>query len=747
MATEDDRPTLSSDIGATLALALYSAAVAAGFARVFSGWEFLDNLLLLVIAGHGAGLILRRLKVSAWIAVPTEALTMLWVLAAIHYRSTFSWGLPTNDTWSLFTAEVEIVQDQFSIAVAPVTYGAGWDVLAAIGLTVAVLLADVFAFHALARAEALVPGGVLFVFVGALGSSRERVPLTVALIAAGIVATIVLRAYHAPTRPSSLGRKRSAIGLLAPSAIAVTIVVALAAGILGPQLPGAEAAPIYETRGGRGGVTEILNPLVDIRSRLTLRSDTQLFVVQANQESYWRSSALPRFSGTTWDLPERPLESVDTGLATARQGSVEIRQQVRIVNLGGSLVPAAADPVAIDQSNNLAWEPGTSTLTTTEDSLSAGDTFTITSASPRFDAQLLTTATSTDPGDSIYFELPDDLPAIVAETAAEVTAGSTSSYDAALTLQNWFRNEFTYSLDVQPGHGNNAIESFLREHVGYCEQFAGTYAAMIRTLGVPSRVAVGFTSGTRLNDTTFSVLGKNAHAWPEVWFDGLGWVPFEPTPGRGAPGAEDYTDVEPEQDLTASDTNDTAPGSAAGDTPPRLPDQFPDGVQPPGVFEEQFDTTVEEGDTKETNGSGNQLLTIVLLLLLGAAVAAPAIVRRWRTRDGAFSTDRQLTRLWLRSLHSLEDAGVTITASSTPLETAATTAESFPVAARPMRSLAEVVTEATYRPGGTEGYEIIGAYGSSTIRDCANWNHQIERAVNDSISGIERIRRYFTRLD
>ena len=104
-----------------------------------------------------------------------------------------------------------------------------------------------------------------------------------------------------------------------------------------------------------------------------------------------------------------------------------------------------------------------------------------------------------------------------------------------MLAQAWFQDEFEYSLEIQQGHGNSAIESFLDDRVGYCEQFAGTYAAMMRTLGIPSRVAVGFTSGIAQGDGVFSVLGRNAHAWPEVWFDGIGWVKFEPTPTRGAP--------------------------------------------------------------------------------------------------------------------------------------------------------------------------------------------------------------------
>jgi transglutaminase-like putative cysteine protease len=736
------RPTFVMDLSASSALALYSAAVAAGFARVFSGWDFLDNLLVIVLVGHGSSLILRRLHVSAWLAVPATVLVMVWTLAAIHYRFTFAWGLPTSDTWTLFRAEIDTVQDQFSVAIAPVLYGAGWDMLAAIGLAIAVLLADVFAFRAYARAEALVPGGVLFVFIGALGSDRLRVPLTVILVAAGIVATIVLRAYHSPARSSAMGRQRTQVRLLVPAAVAGTITIALVAGFIGPRLPGADAAPVYETRGRGGGVTEVISPLVDIRSRLTNRSESEMFVVQTNLESYWRSSALPRFDGTTWGLPERNLEGVGEPLTDPRPGTEELRQQIRIVNLGGSLVPAAPDPREASGPNDLRWVPETSTLVTVDDDLATGDVFTITSASPRFDAAELAATTSTDAGDPIYLELPGGLPSIVEDTAAEVTADATNSYEAALALQNWFQDEFDYSLDVQPGHGNNAIESFLRERVGYCEQFAGTYAAMMRTVGVPSRVAVGFTSGKQISEGTYSVLGKNAHAWPEVWFDGLGWVPFEPTPGRGAPAAESYTGIEPQQDTSGGDGNAEAENTEI-EVAPTIPNGSADETQAPNLPEDVPESSAGAREDSPQNESRlGQFL--VVLILVALALGLPATVRWWRLRRTRPSTEQQLARLWRRSLIALEDVGVPQAESDTPLETAAATAQDFPIAARPIRSLAEVVTEAAYRPLGTDGYDVVGSYGSSTIRDCRNWCRQVERAVRDTITVPERIRRYFT---
>ena len=742
-AARSAAPRLVDDVVATIALGLFSIAVAVGFVRVFTGWDFLDDMIVLCVAGHGSSLVLRRLRVSGWIAVPVTALVTIWAIGMIQYRATYSWMLPTADTWALFESELEIVRQQFSVAVAPVIYGSGWDVLAAIGLAIAIVLSDAFAFRAFARAEALVPGGVLFVFVGALGDDRLRVASTVLLVIAGVVATMVLRWYHAPV---SARGQRSSVGFMIPAAIGITVAVAVTAGFVGPRLPGADAAPVYETRGrGSGSGTEV-SPLVDIKSRLTNRRNIELFVVDANLESYWRSSSLPLFDGRTWRPPDRELEPPDDALAPSRQGTVALFQQVRVVELTGTLIPAAADPTAATGPSLLRWDVDSTSLEPADgEDLARGDTFQIESASPRFDPSVLAGATATDAGDPIFLELPDDLPDVVASTAAEVTAGSPDAYTAARMLQDWFQ-EFDYSLEVQPGHGNSAIEGFLRERVGYCEQFAGTYAAMMRTLGIPARVAVGFTSGNQVNPDTYSVLGRHAHAWPEVWFDGIGWVPFEPTPSRGAPGAESYTGLQPEQDTGTPNETDPVVEDEESTPATTTPGAEPADDQALNLPEEDLQEPVEPAaaEVAETTTDDNSWMLAVLALLALVAVVAPTVLRRSRDRRARQSVDRQLARCWTRALDALEVVGVPRSPTQTPLEAAALTAERFPIAARPIGSLAETLTEATYGADGTDGFDVAGSYGASRLRDCRNWSRQIERAVNDSVPFSTRVRRYFT---
>ena len=141
-----------SDFVATLGLALFSLAVAAGFARVFGGWDFFDNLAVVVVVGHGTSYLLRRLRVPWALSFPAVLAVMTWLIGAMFYRDTYSWLLPTNETWQAFRVELSLVGDQFPTTVAPVPFLAGWNALAAIGIAAVVALSDTFAFRAYARA-------------------------------------------------------------------------------------------------------------------------------------------------------------------------------------------------------------------------------------------------------------------------------------------------------------------------------------------------------------------------------------------------------------------------------------------------------------------------------------------------------------------------------------------------------------------------------------------------------------------
>jgi transglutaminase-like putative cysteine protease len=639
-----------------------------------------------------------------------------------------------------------------------VFYGAGWATLSGLAIMSVVVLSDTFAFRAEARGEALVPGGVLYVFIAALGTDRSaalgtdgsRVTLTAALLASGFLAVFTLRALHdRRRRVESSASVRGARALVLPAAAASAVAIGLLAGIIGPRLPGANAEPLFHTRGRSGGVTEVLSPLVDIRSRIVNRGNTLLFRVLSPVESNWRYAALPMFDGRTFRLPDREFDDAAGSLGPVRVGAETFTQEIQIESLGGRLVPAAADPIRVAPSGSLRYVADTSMLVVPEsgDELGLGERFIIESASPRLEPDQLRAAPREAPPDPIYLELPDDFPGSVGDLAQEVVAGAGTDYDSAIALQSWFQSKFRYSLEVQSGHGTSAIESFLIERVGYCEQFAATFAAMARTLGIPSRVAVGFTPGLLGLDNYYGVLGKNAHAWPELWFGAaIGWVPFEPTPGRGIPGAESYTGIRAQQDTTPAQ-------AGTGDRPPVTPTTRPSSAAtfndpdarftvPTGVT--GTPTDLEPGTVADTGG-GLPVWPFVVTLLLAAIAASPAVGRRLHRRMlRRAPPEERVVHAWQHATSSLRLAGVTGRTSMTTREWATAAATLLPVAARPMWSLSAVVDSVTYGTPGMIDLDAVGPYGGSVARDCTVWARQIDEIVAETLTPRERFVRYAT---
>ncbi|HVE98065.1 MAG TPA: transglutaminaseTgpA domain-containing protein [Mycobacteriales bacterium] len=137
-----------------------------------------------------------------------------------------------------------------------------------------------------------------------------------------------------------------------------------------------------------------------------------------------------------------------------------------------------------------------------------------------------------------YLALPDALPERVRSLAAEVTAGAATDYDRVRLLESYLRRTFTYRLDSPvPPAGRDAVDHFLFEaREGFCEQFAAALAVMARSLGIPARVAAGYVPG-RYNPFTgyYSVRGTDAHAWVEVYHEGLGWYSYDPTSSVPSP--------------------------------------------------------------------------------------------------------------------------------------------------------------------------------------------------------------------
>ena len=670
-----------------------------GLSRVFAGWGFLQPLLAVALAGHGASIALRWARTPGWLAIPICLAAAALVIAIAFYPDTLRLGLPTAATLDAFRFDVRLVWAQFPTAVAPVPSDSAFTVAAAVGIALVAVLADAFAFRAHGRAEAVVPAGVMFVFTAALGVDRNRV-LTAALwCAAALAAIAVLRAVHQGGEGWWLGRRRRASTTALPAALTCASLCALGAAVAGPLLPGAGQAPLIETRQTRSDDPSIISPLVDIRSRMVNRSEVTMFTVSSAAGRYWRLSGLDRFDGTTWTLSDSGLESADDGLATITDQARIVQQQIIIRRLGGRLVPAAYLPVEVSQPG-LGWLERTATIALPEGTFQDGQVFNVASDVRVPTAAELDAATASAPPDPSQLELPDDFPASVAALADEVTAGAPTPYRKALALQSYFRDNFVYDLRVQRGHSDDAILSFLRNRRGYCEQFSATFAAMARSVGLPARVAVGFTQGELRSDGRYHVLGRHAHAWPEVWFDGIGWVLFEPTPGRGAPGSEQSTGVPPAQETSSLDGTSTTDTAVVPTTTPvtTVPGATATSVAPqPGVAV----TTVPTGGGGDgpTGGIGIGRWVLLALLATGAWVALmPGLVRRLTPRATDWST--QVIDAWHGAVGALMIAGAPPPGGATPLEYARVVERELGIDGRPLAELGRFVSRAVYSPAG-----------------------------------------------
>jgi len=231
-----------------------------------------------------------------------------------------------------------------------------------------------------------------------------------------------------------------------------------------------------------------------------------------------------------------------------------------------------------------------------------------------------------------------------------------------MALQTYFRETggFVYDLDVPAGHSDSAIDDFLTGRRGYCEQFAGTYAAMARSIGLPARVAVGFTPGITdpSNPERFVVKGEHAHAWPEVYLGDFGWVPFEPTPGRGAPNAESYTRVA-ESQFEPNGARPTTTSTTLASPSSTAPGGLPAGGDRNG---EQRVASADGGDGSNRALWPRRLAAGAMTLLVLAAlylVVVPSTLawRRRRRRARALDASARVQVAWLESEEALAAAG------------------------------------------------------------------------------------------
>jgi protein-glutamine gamma-glutamyltransferase len=308
---------------------------------------------------------------------------------------------------------------------------------------------------------------------------------------------------------------------------------------------------------------------------------------------YWRATTLDDYTGTGWqealDLnTESDSNQIDSGSlallpAAARNQANWVKQDVTVEALKDNHLVASSQPMRWDPPSDSTFQDQGGDIVVLSRSLQRDQTYTVWSYAPRPTQKQLAQAGTNYP-DSIQRDLeviqtaavpkfgtPDrDLLMTVFfdarfdndplmqqnralyDVAKEVAGDVTNPYAAAAALEAWFRQPslggFVYDEQPPvPAANQPALAQFVTDtRRGYCQHFAGAMALMLRYLGIPARVAAGFTSGSYdAGKHEWTVTDHEAHDWVEVYFPGWGWIPFDPTPGRGTLDAR-YSSTSPE---------------------------------------------------------------------------------------------------------------------------------------------------------------------------------------------------------
>jgi transglutaminase-like putative cysteine protease len=653
--------------------ALVPAALAGMFAiaaltlgRIYSG-DLLPRLAFgAAVLSIGLSVLVRRLP--AWSAAPVSVLG----LAAYTYlavwrsaeagavagtvpdlaRDAFRNGIPR-----LLTAMIPI-EPQPDTVIMPVV--AAW--LA--GLTAAELAVRGRRVLLSYAAPTVLLGGALYV-VGPNARPSLWLPLAfVGFAALGLAASARPRedTEAALTRAQ---RTTLRVRVTAGAAAGLAIIGALAAAV-GPSVADqVENTPTDPRRYVAPPQLDSLdeNPLVRL-SGWALNPDQHLFDANVNmsgsQNTRIRLAVLSDYDGVTWRVGAtyrnagRILSGPPSadGLAGDPVGDgepdsppgKEIEQEIRIAELDGRLLPGAATPRRVD-GVRVAYDPVTGTLALPE-GLRPGLNYTVHSRQPALEVNLLPSAEVPSGSDVMrYLSLPGTVPEQMKKLAEQLGAGVSSPYQRATAVEQFLAEHYQLVADAPSGHSYPNLNYFMfgprnaGGQRGTSEQFAAAFAVLGRALGLPTRVCVGF----QARSGKHAVRGVDAFAWPEVLFNGLGWVSFDPLPQPNSKPRPVEDDFRPRADPSTPPPS-PAPLPSVSLTPKPAPTASAPAA-PPSTGDGRFTAALIVA------GSGTGVG------LLGFLLAVPLLRRALRRRRLSGPPPQRVLGAWAEVLDALRLAG------------------------------------------------------------------------------------------
>jgi transglutaminase-like putative cysteine protease len=661
----------------------------------------------------GLSALLRRWGVGQLLSLPAMAAGFVVVTGILLFPDTLVLVIPTGRTLSAMWQASQDALRGISEQAAPVRVTQEFVFLTCAGTWAVTTAADGLAFRARQPLLALVPVLGLFVFPAVI---RDTGPAWYS--AWFLLGGAGLLLYESRARLATWGRwvssprARPGEGWRLPMTRAAStgrwmLAVAGALALAGASvLPGYGQGPLLDYHSSPTASASIaINPFVSLRTRLNSDQNIPVFNVVASGSSYWRLLTLDRFDGTNF-TPSGALQVVpfsgDTG-ADQDPGAptAEVIQRITIRQLGGVYLPAAAPPVSVQAGRRVYQSPRNRDLTL-QQRLRPGLTYRVVSRVLRPTAIQLAGPKdySGVVGITPYLDT-SSVDADVRRLALEKVTGKDTPFEKALAIQDYLRSSaFKYNLNVPSlSTGGNQLRRFLLSvREGYCEQFAVAMAVMARIVGIPSRVAVGFTPGVPQGQR-FEVGSKDSHAWPELYFPGVGWVRFEPTPrGDGQVDVPVYTTDTGRQ--TAPTTTTPAGATAGGATPTTAPG---DSSQLQSQNEEP-NATIGTPESGGRRAARRGLIALLVLLALVALVPASKLGRTALARRRAGRRPREVVAEAYNELTGWAgDAGIGRRAAETPAAYARRMTGEFDNDAASLADLTELYVLAEYAPGDPDG--------------------------------------------
>ena len=649
------------------AVAGLSVATALAFGRVFTGRQATLELVAAALASVAIAALFERrgLLLATLASLVGLALAITWIVLP----QTAWYGLPSIHTLRAIGRSLEFVGQQARVRVAPTPPLPPLMLAAVTAVWTAAFSSHALAIRAGSPLLAILPPIALVGFADTVLEDGARPIYAIILLAAALAVVFAdgLRRVR-QWGPVWSGSRTRRLGTSVRGSRPVAFAVIAAAVLVPGLLPGFRSGPLvdFSTSGDEGAG---LDPFISIHAQLTDDEPVRdLFEVQTPDPQYLRMYTLDEFDGEGWRSSD-PTGSdgqtltVPTVLPQPSSYAPPPDSQTQpytftvLTDFDAShALPMAQTPEQITAGDlgDVTWDPARGQAFV-DGGLDAGLEYTVRSRVVVPTAEQLERVhnlTSLQYGQWTRLPGEDVLDPRIEQLAKAWTDGAASDYEKVLAIQQHFHSDgFQYSTDVDVADDPDALLTFLTQtKAGFCQQYATAMAVLVRELGLPARVAVGYQAGTLQDDGRYLVQSDDAHAWVEVFFEGYGWLQFEPTPGHGThPNADPGSYLNP----VKSGTNPGGPG-----TNPMTRATSGEGAEPNASRQPtssprerqllcQIENRPERGPgdfvplpsigTTQTDGSGYsvpyRLIFLGLLIALGVLlIVVPIAKSAWRRR-------------------------------------------------------------------------------------------------------------------